>query len=145
MQIELVQGRVTNITPLEKPQGVVDCHLGDHKLRLNRDLADKVVDGDGVMIAGYLHEGQLTALALNNLSQHKMAQVDGSNYVFAMGIAGFLAILCAVQGINLFGAGDVTIAYLLGIVSSAGFVGIFVALQRIVDINRALRRIKHSS
>jgi hypothetical protein len=144
MQIEILQGHITNILPLEKPQGAVDCQLGDNKLRLNRDLSDKVVDGDNVVVAGYLQDENMTVLALNNKSNDKMFQIDGSNPIFAMGVSGFIGFYCCIQAINMYVAGEVAFAYSVGFIGLVGFWGVFIGLIRLIDISRASRRVKFS-
>jgi hypothetical protein len=146
MQIELKRGHASNITPIEKPQGAVECNLENGRVLLNRDLADKVNVGDDILVAGKLHDsGLFHAVAIKNLSQNKTAQIDGTNYILALGVSGFIAIVCAVQAINYISWGFPTIASGLAFAALVGLIGIPFTTLRIIEISRATRQVKYTS
>ena len=145
MQIELKRGHASNVTSLDKPEGAVECNLDNYKILLHRDLADKISEGDEIVIAGRLHDNQLYALAVKNISSGKTGQLDPTTYSLAMGVSGFILILCFVESINYLRVGDSTIATGLALVSFAGLIGIVMTALRIFEISRAARQIKYGS
>lgn len=146
MQIELKRGHASNVTPVEKPQGAVECTLENEKVLLNRDLADKVNEGDDILVAGKQNDsGVFHAVAIKNLSQNKVAQIDGTNYILALGLSGFIAIVCAVQAINYISWGNPTIASGLAFAALVGFFGIPFTTLRIIEISKASRQVKYTS
>lgn len=145
MQIELKQGHAANITQREKPEGTIECHVAGGRILLNSDLADKVKDGDDVVVAGKLHENLLHAIAIKNISQGTTAQVDPTNNVLALGFCGFIGIISAVQSFNANAAGNSMGSIFLALVAAAGFAGIFIFVQRILDINKASSKVKYAN
>lgn len=145
MQIELKQGHAANITQLEKPQGAIECHLDGGKVLIHPDLADKVKDGDDIIVAGKTRENLLHAVAIKNLSQGITAQIDPTNNVLALGFCGFIGIISAIQSVNANSVGNSTGSIILALVAAAGFAGIFIFVQRILEINKASGRIKYAT
>lgn len=146
MQIELKRGHASNIKAVEKPQGAVECNLDNGKVLLNRDLADKVNAGDDILVAGKQNDsGLFHVVAIKNLSQNKTAQIDGANYILALGLSGFIAIVCAVQAINYISWGYPTIASGLAFAALVGLIGILFTTLRIIEISKASRQVKYTS
>ncbi|ALP51941.1 hypothetical protein Tel_01640 [Candidatus Tenderia electrophaga] len=145
MHIEIKRGQVSGLQPVDDQRGAVECLLGDGKLRLHRDLADKVAHGDEVIVAGRLQNDILLADAVKNLTQHKAAQLDSSNHILALGIALFIGFLCGVQSYHLFTQGSTTVGTAMALASVGGFVGIVLLGQRLVEISKATSRIRMAS
>lgn len=144
MQIELKQGHAANITQREKPEGTIECQVAGGKILLHSELADKVKNGDDVVVAGKVHENLLHAVAIKNLSQGVTAQVDPTKNVLATGFCGFIGIISAVQSFNANAAGNSMGSTLLALIAAAGFAGVFIFVQRLMEINRASGKVKYA-
>lgn len=142
MHIEMKRGTVSGLQPVADQRGAVEGVLGDGRLRLHRDLADKVAAGDEVIVAGRLQDDVLLADAVKNLTQHNAAQLDSSNHIIALGIALFLGFLCGVQSYHLFIQDRTISGTAMALASVGGFVGILLVGQRLVEISKATSRIR---
>ncbi len=144
--MQIKRGQASNITPVEKPQGAVECELDTIKILLNRDLADKVNNGDDIQIAGKpIDNGLVHVFAINNLSKNKITQVDLTNYALALGLSGFTAIAGGAQAINYISWGNPAIASGLAFASVAGIFGMVFTTLRIIEISKASSRVKYIS
>ncbi len=144
MQIELRHGLAANITPAEKPQGAIECHLDGSKILVHRDLADKLRMGENIIAAGTVHENVLRAVAIKNLSKGTTSQLDPTNNVLALAFSGFIGLISAIQSINANAAGNSAGSIVLAFVAVTGFAAIFFFLQRLIEINKASSRIKYA-
>jgi len=111
--MEVWRGEVTERKASDEGQKV-SCKIAGHgALVLHRDLEKHATDGDEVVVAGSVKEGEMAALAIHRIKDHKVAFVDSSNHVLLLGFMGFLAIFFAIFAMKASGlaGGSVVIAY----------------------------------
>lgn len=142
MSIEMRKGTVAAITQAEDKKASI-CHVGEHEVELNRDLADKVNVGDEIAIAGNSNEQGMKALAVNNLSQKRISSIDPTNIVLAMGFGGFAFFVFFVLGAQNFSAGIMSLAALNLAVCLAAMVGTGMTIIHFRRLRQALAKCKY--
>ncbi len=142
MAMELERGVVSDLTEAGD-KGPASCRVGGKPVVLHRDLLSNVAEGEEIAVAGPRDDEALVALAVNNITHHRGTQVDGSNYILAMGLAGFVWILFFVLAMQHMVAGDTAIGSSYGALSLAGLVGVIVTLQKVIAIRRAAAQVRY--
>ncbi len=142
MSIELRKGSVTAITQTEdKKTGI--CHIGDHTITLNRDLADKMNVGDEIAIAGNTNEQGMKALAINNLSLKRISSVDPTNIVLALGLSGFAFFVFFILGVQNSSAGIMSLAALNITISMVALVVAGTTILHLARLRQALAKCEY--
>jgi hypothetical protein len=134
MATTLLRGRVESVS-IPAPNGAAECRIGDKTVALHRDLADSVKQGDDVLVAGFARDKVLKALALNNVTRSKLAQIDCTNNILLLGLGGFLAILFGVFGLG--GSNGAIVSSLEDAVAIAGIILGVVSLRALWRVIRA--------
>ncbi len=142
MSIEIRKGTVAAITQTEGKK-TSTCHIGDHEITLNRDLADKVNIGDEIAITGNTNEQGMKALAVNNLSLKRISSIDPTNIVLAMGLSGFAFFVFFILGVQNLTAGIISLAVLNIVISLVSLVAAGITILRLLQLRQALAKCKH--
>ena len=135
MAIKLQRGHVEGLTAPGK-DGSVECRIRDQKVLVHPNLADKIHNGDDVLVAGELRNDVLQATAVNNFRQNKISHIDCTNYILILGVSGYIGIICGVFGLEAIDSTD----WLTLLQYAASIIGLAVAamsIRRIVMVNRA--------
>lgn len=138
----MLRGTVRNLTTLEKG-GVVKCRLDGYNVLIPADLVSSMREGDEVEVAGTMSKGTMHAMAVKNFKQDKTAQVDVTNYVLLIGVAGFIWLLCGVLGLRALGTGEILAESIDDIVSIVGFITVMFAIRNLFLINKASNQLKY--
>lgn len=142
MSIEIRKGAVAAITQTEDKKTSI-CRIGEHEVKLNRDLVDKVNVGDEIAIAGNSNEQGMKALAVNNLSLKRITSIDPSNIVLAMGLSGFVFFVFFVLAAQNFSAGIMSLTALNMVISLAGAVAAGITILHLIRLRQALAMCKY--
>lgn len=137
MENELRRNRAVRVEP-PNSDGTATCQLGDRTVRLHRDLASRVREGDEVLVAGELHGEHLHALALRNFTQSTVTAIDHANMILTLGLGGFVTLLVFILAVQE--GGNSSLWETLYAVSAViGFGVVVAALRRLLCIERARR------
>lgn len=131
MWIKIQRGNVDQVSAPDK-HGAVECRIGDQKIKVHRDLADRVVKGDDILVVGELKKGLLQAYAIKNFKQNKTAKLDVTGYVLFMGVGFYVAILCGVFGLE--GIGGTQLEPVQDVASIIGWIVAIWMLRRVIHI-----------
>lgn len=143
MQIVLERGRVEALTGPDK-QGAVSGRVGRRNVKIHGGIAKKVAQGDEILVGGTMNNNVLEVVALKSYKQDKVdgsdvEQVDCTNANLLMGLGGLLFMLCGV--FSLQGVMHPLVNTILGVISFAGFIGMFLARRHFVRIITVARRV----
>lgn len=142
MGIKIQSGHVTSVGSPHK-DGSVDCSLGNYQIKVHRDLADSLSEGDDVAVAGEVKNSVLQALAINNFKKDKLAQIDCTNYILFMVLGCFVFILFAILSL-LETDGNVIVTSAEDVASLGGLVLAILALRRTIHVVRAGSWVKYA-
>ena len=131
MGIKFERGNVGQVSVPDK-HGAVECRIGDQNIKVHRDLADRVIKGDEILVVGELKKGILQAYAIKNINQNKTAKLDVTGYVLIMGVGFYLLIFFGVFGLEEIGGTQwESTQYILSII---GLIIAVWTLRRIIHI-----------
>jgi hypothetical protein len=136
------RGRVTELEPFGKRDGR-RCRVGKIEVRLHRDLAAAVGEGDEVYLAGKYAKakGLLTALAVNNVSRGERKSLDATNNMLLVGLLGWLGLQSAAL-LPMFT--DRPLLWALFLVPALfGIGGMFRSIRELILINRAAKWVRY--
>lgn len=142
MRIEHTHGTASDVNPAPSGKGV-EFRLGEYRVQLPGDLADRVTAGDRVAVAGARRDDTFYADAVHNYSQRRVTQRDVTLIILALGACAFTILFCAVQGYHLLAQGRNNAATTMGLISLAGVVGVMLSLSRLRAIIKAGSRIRY--
>ncbi len=142
MAIELQRGVVTSLNTSEQGNKA-ECLVGDQRVLLHGDLLSNVSEGEEVAVAGNRENDEIIALAVNNITHHRGTQIDGSNTILALGLAGFIWIVFFVLAMQHLTAGNANIGGAYGAASFIGLIGIGVVIQKLLLVRRAARLVRY--
>jgi len=143
MEIVLERGRVATLNGPDK-QGAVSGRVGRRNVKIHGDIANKLSQGDDVLVGGTMNNNVLEVVAMKSYKQDKVdgsdvEQVDCTNFILLMGLGGLLFMLCGVFSMQ--GVMYPWVNTNMGVISFAGFIGMFLALRRFVRIITVARRV----
>ncbi|MDH5300378.1 MAG: hypothetical protein OEW58_03345 [Gammaproteobacteria bacterium] len=141
MGIIVQRGQISAISAPDK-DGSISCRLGEQAVKVHRDLADKVANGDDVMVAGEMKDQTLHAMALNNFSQGMSEQIDCTNNILLMGIGNILFVFLGIIGLQGISGSNIIDSVEL-VIAVAGLVLAVIAYRRMVRIIRSNNIVKY--
>ncbi len=141
--MEVWRGDVTDLKASEAGSKVACGIAGHGSVVLHRDLDAYAADGDEVVVAGPVKNGEMAALAICRVKDCKVAFIDSSNHVLLLGFMGFMAIFLAILGMKASGLGGETLAmaYTVGSLTATGLLVWVVFIM--IAIRKAASAVEH--
>lgn len=143
MALQLMRGHVKEISSRDK-HGAMTCHIGQCKVKVYGDLVSSIATDDDVLFACEQRNDVFHMLAVKNIDNGKMAQVDPTNTILLMAASAFVCLL----GFILDSQAENSSALVRSIDTSLGvigLVGILVTLRRLFVITRAGKWVRRAA